>query len=101
MLLPSQTAFGMTAGGGLDVKVSRHFAIRVIQAEYLMTGSRITTTGATGTQNDMRLSSGIVFRFGGNPGPLWLRPRSLSLIPASVNPTAVYRETPSRLRARP
>ena len=31
----------MTAGGGLDLRVRRHFAIRIIQAEYLMTRFRI------------------------------------------------------------
>lgn len=64
-LLPSQDAFAMTAGGGLDILVRRHFAIRAIQAEYLMTRFDSFTSGASGTQNDMRLSSGIVFRFGG------------------------------------
>jgi outer membrane protein OmpA-like peptidoglycan-associated protein len=59
----------MTAGGGLDVKVHHHFAIRVIQAEYLLTNFDDLTTGKKATQNDMRLSSGIVFRFGGNPPP--------------------------------
>jgi hypothetical protein len=65
-LLPEQNTFAMTAGGGLDVRVRRHFAIRIVQAEYLMTRFQSYATGSTGTQNDMRLSSGIVFRFGGN-----------------------------------
>ena len=59
----------MTAGGGLDVKVHHHLAIRVIQAEYLMTKFEDYDTGQAATQNDMRLSAGIVFRFGGNPAP--------------------------------
>lgn len=66
-LLPSENTFAMTAGGGLDIKVRRHFAIRLIQAEYLMTRFNSLTTGSTTMQNDMRLSSGIVFRFGGAP----------------------------------
>ena len=37
----------MTAGGGLDVRVHRHFAIRIIQAEYLMTRFQDYTTGTT------------------------------------------------------
>jgi outer membrane protein OmpA-like peptidoglycan-associated protein len=93
ILLPAQDSFAMTAGGGLDVRVHRHIAIRIIQAEYLMTRFSSYDTGAAGEQNDMRLSSGIVFRFGGNPQvpalppPPPLQPLSYS---CSVNPTAVF-----------
>src|ERR1035437_362996 len=64
--LPSEDTFAWAAGGGLDVRVRRHFAIRLIQAEYLMTRFPDYSTGLTTSQNDMRLSSGIVFRFGGH-----------------------------------
>jgi opacity protein-like surface antigen len=84
--LPSQNAFAMTAGGGLDIRVHRHLAIRVIQAEYLMTRFENLTTGATTAQNDMRLSSGIVFRFGGNPAPRLPELGRLSYS-CSVNPS--------------
>lgn len=67
-LLPSQTSFAMTAGGGLDVAINHHFALRIVQAEYLMTRFANFDTGATSGQNDIRLSAGIVFRFGGG-GP--------------------------------
>ena len=86
-VLPVQNSFAMTAGGGLDIRLQRHFAIRIIQAEYLMTRFTSYTTGLAGTQNDMRLSSGIVFRFGGNPRIPELPPVSYS---CSVNPAAVY-----------
>jgi opacity protein-like surface antigen len=58
----SQNAFAMTAGGGVDYKVLDHFSIRPIQAEYLMTRFGVGTTG-TQTQNNLRLSTGFVFRF--------------------------------------
>ena len=64
--LPTQTAFAMTAGGGIDIRASRHFSIRAIQAEYMMNRFANPTTGASGTQNDLRLSAGFVFSFGGN-----------------------------------
>ncbi len=67
--LPSENAFAMTAGGGLDWNLSRHFGIRVVQAEYLMTRLTDISSGSTGTQNDMRLSTGIVFRMGGGRKP--------------------------------
>ena len=84
--LPAENTFAMTAGGGLDIKVHQHFAIRIIQAEYLMTRFDNLTTGAAATQNDMRLSSGIVFRFGGNAAPPPQVTLSCSASPASVFP---------------
>jgi hypothetical protein len=89
VLLPVQNSFAMTAGGGLDIKIHRHFAVRLIQAEYMMTRFQNYDTGTTAMQNDMRLSSGIVFRFGGNPAPP-LPPPSPLEYSCSVNPTAVY-----------
>jgi len=69
--LPSENVFAMALGGGFDVKVHRHVALRIIQAEYLMTRFRDPSPGAgqRGTRNNLRLSAGIVFRFGGNPPP--------------------------------
>jgi hypothetical protein len=88
-LLPSQDSFAMTAGGGLDLRVHHHFAIRIIQAEYLMTRFASYTTGTTGTQNDMRLSSGIVFRFGGRGAPP-LPPLPPLAYSCSVKPSSVF-----------
>jgi outer membrane protein OmpA-like peptidoglycan-associated protein/opacity protein-like surface antigen len=70
-VLPSENAFALTAGGGLDITLHRHVALRLFQAEYLMTrfADRSTASGNTATQNDVRLSTGLVFRFGGNPPP--------------------------------
>jgi outer membrane protein OmpA-like peptidoglycan-associated protein len=85
-LLPSENSFAMTAGVGLDVKVRQHLAIRVVQAEYLMTRFEDRTTGDSAMQNDMRLSSGIVFRFGGSPH---LPERALTYS-CSVDPSSAY-----------
>ena len=83
--LPSQSAFAMTAGGGVDVKVQRHLALRLIQAEYMMTRFADVTTGESNTQNDLRLSSGLVFRFGGEAPALPVS-YACSASPASVYP---------------
>jgi outer membrane protein OmpA-like peptidoglycan-associated protein len=91
-LLPSENSFAMTAGGGLDLRVRPHFAIRLFQAEYLMTRFTNFTTGVSGTQNDIRLSSGIVFRFGGRGSPLLAaEPLAYS---CSVNPVSVFAGDP-------
>jgi hypothetical protein len=59
-LFSSANAFAMTLGGGLDVKVARHFSFRG-QAEYLMTRFKNQgSSGATETQNNARISVGIV-----------------------------------------
>jgi opacity protein-like surface antigen len=58
----SQNAFAMTVGGGVDYKVFDHFSVRPVQAEYLLTRFGVGTTG-TQTQNNVRLSTGFVFRF--------------------------------------
>jgi opacity protein-like surface antigen len=53
----SSNAFAMTAGGGVDVTLTRHVSLRAIQVEYLYTHFG----GAS--QNNLRLQSGIVWRF--------------------------------------
>jgi hypothetical protein len=56
-----QNHFAMTAGGGIDVKLSKHFSIRPVQAEYFLTK---IPDGLNNRQNNFRFSAGIVFRFG-------------------------------------
>jgi hypothetical protein len=64
--LPAQNAFAITAGGGFDIKVFRQVSLRAIQAEYMMSRFADPATGVNKSQNDLRLSSGLVFRFGGS-----------------------------------
>ena len=56
-----QSHFAMAVGGGIDVRASKHFLIRPLQAEYLMT--RIPD-GLNNRQDNFRFGAGIVFRFG-------------------------------------
>jgi opacity protein-like surface antigen len=58
--LPSTSlnAFAMTFGGGADFRLTRHLAFRAIQVEYFYTHF----SGAK--QNNLRLQSGLVYRFG-------------------------------------
>jgi hypothetical protein len=58
--LGSENNFAMAAGGGIDLRVSRHFSIRPLQAEYFLTK---IPDGLNDRQNNFRLSAGIVFRF--------------------------------------
>ena len=93
-VLPAENKFAMTAGGGLDINIHRHFAIRLFQAEYLRTSFNNSSTGEDASQNDMRLSSGVVFRFGGNDAS----PLVLSLT-CSANPSAVFPGDPVTVSA--
>ena len=59
--LGTQNNFAMAAGGGLDIKVSSHFAIRIAQVDYLLTKF---ANGANDHENNLRVSAGVIFRFG-------------------------------------
>jgi hypothetical protein len=93
--LPAQNAFAMTAGGGLDIRLTRHFSIRAVQAEYMMTRFADVTYGSTGaaiTQNDLRLSSGLVYGFGGRPQPA-------VILACSIQPATAYPGDPLTVTA--
>lgn len=86
-LLPSANAFALTAGGGLDVRIHHHIALRLIQAEYLMTRFDDLSTGSSASQNDIRISTGLVFRFGGGHPLPPLPPLSYS---CTVTPASAF-----------
>ena len=54
-----ETSFGAAFGGSFDITLSDHFAWRVVQPDLYLT--RFTHA----TQKDFRISTGLVFRFGG------------------------------------
>ena len=54
----AHTSFGLAAGGGLDVKVGDHLAVRVFQVDYLM------TPYLNLRQDNVKVSAGIVLRLG-------------------------------------
>lgn len=60
----SQNGFATAAGGGLDIKVSAHIAIKPIQLEYVTSQLPSFVANARGIQNDLRYSAGIVLQVG-------------------------------------
>jgi opacity protein-like surface antigen len=58
----SDNAFAMSVGGGVDYRLSRHLLLRPLQVDYLLTRFSETGTGAQ-SQNNLRASTGVVFRF--------------------------------------
>jgi hypothetical protein len=61
----SNTSFAFVLGGGLDIKMSRHFFVRAGQFDYQFVNS---SGNGHGHQNDFRFSSGILLAFGGEEG---------------------------------
>jgi opacity protein-like surface antigen len=55
-------AFAMTVGGGVDYKLSQRFSVRPVQVDYLLTRFSEAGNGAQ-SQNNLRVSTGIVFHF--------------------------------------
>lgn len=56
------TSFAMAIGGGVDLAVSRHIWIRVVQADYHYSELRNVRGNR---QNQFRIGAGVVFRGGG------------------------------------
>ena len=52
-------AFALLVGGGVDLRLSRRFAVRPIQADWVRTQFPNATTNV---QNSLRLGAGVVFR---------------------------------------
>ena len=54
--------FAVVMGGGVDVNVTPHFGVRVIQAEYVLSKFNRALSGKA-IQHNARVGIGIVFRF--------------------------------------
>jgi hypothetical protein len=58
-----QNGFAAAFGGGLDIRVTDHVAVKPFQIEYLMTQVP-NIWSPNNTQNNIRYSAGVVFRIG-------------------------------------
>ncbi|MGB2898816.1 MAG: OmpA family protein [Candidatus Acidiferrum sp.] len=75
---------GLIAGGGLDVNLSRHVALRLIRADYVASNYRYAPFPASATNiGGVRLQAGLNFMFGGE-GPAMAPSASCSVQPAEV-----------------
>jgi opacity protein-like surface antigen len=63
-VVSSQTAFAMTAGGGLDIKISKHMTFRPIGVDYYLTRLRNLRSATDNSQNNLRYTAGLNFTFG-------------------------------------
>jgi hypothetical protein len=90
--LPADNNFGLIAGGGLDIKLSPHVALRAFEADFVRgnhdTGTLVPVDGLTGA----RIRSGFVFLLGGEkPAP--------TTATCSVSPTEVFAGEPVQATA--
>jgi outer membrane protein OmpA-like peptidoglycan-associated protein len=77
--LGSENTFSALFGTGLDIKLTRHLALRLVEGDFLLTHFRDPFAAGgdeRGWQKNVRLSSGLVFRFGGSPRPPAVTPMS-------------------------
>lgn len=53
-------SMALQVGGGVDLGLSRHFGVRIFQADWVRTQ---LPNGTTNVQNTLRLGAGVLFRF--------------------------------------
>lgn len=88
--LPEETAFAMTAGGGVDFRLNHRVALRLLQAEFLLTRFQDPSSATldSGWQSNIRLSAGLVFAFGGGAPPP--PPNRFPVASCSADKTTAY-----------
>jgi outer membrane protein OmpA-like peptidoglycan-associated protein len=80
---------GVMFGGGLDVNLSRHVALRLFRADYVMSSYRYGPPGIPSTDiRGVRLQAGLNFMFGGGEPPI---PPTAA---CTVQPTEVFAGEP-------
>jgi outer membrane protein OmpA-like peptidoglycan-associated protein len=60
----SQSAFALAAGGGVDIALTENLVWRFAELDYLMTNFSGPSVGGNARQDNLRLGTGIVLRFG-------------------------------------
>ena len=81
---------GLMAGGGLDVKVSRHFALRLLRADYVFSNYQygLPAVAPKTEIRGARLQAGVNFMFGGDDHPV------TASAACSAQPTEVFAGEP-------
>jgi len=60
---PSNNSFDFVVGGGIDIPLTRHFAVRPGQFDYVLTRFDTGFTNSNQNQSNFRYQGGVVFRF--------------------------------------
>jgi hypothetical protein len=84
----TQSSFAMALGGGVDVVLTKHLAWRFVEADYLLTNFSGALLSPDARQNNFRIGTGVVFRWGYPPIPP--KPNHPPVAACSATPTSVY-----------
>ena len=84
----SQNTFALAAGGGVDVVLLKNLSWRFFQADYLMTNFTGPLMNPQGRQNNFRIGSGLVLRWGYPPAPP--KPNHPPVAACSADKPSVY-----------
>jgi Outer membrane protein beta-barrel domain len=61
----TDTGFAFAIGGGVDIKaLGSKLMLRMVQADYVLTKFSDSASSGNNTNNNLRISTGLVFRFG-------------------------------------
>ncbi len=63
-LTASRTSFAMMAGGGLDIRLSKHFTYRLFDADYFLTRPISFISGENVNKNNLRVTTGVALTWG-------------------------------------
>jgi outer membrane protein OmpA-like peptidoglycan-associated protein len=85
----NQNAFALATGGGVDVVLLKNLAWRFAQIDYLMTNFTGPFIGASSRQNNLRLGTGLVYRWGFPPPPP-PAPKGPPVAACSASPVSVF-----------
>jgi len=83
----TDNAFGLVAGGGVDVVLWKNVAWRFAQLDYLLTNFSGPNLGPESRQNSFRAATGIVIRWGFPPPPA---PKGPPVASCSASPASVF-----------
>jgi len=84
----TQSTFALAAGGGVDVVLLKNLSWRFFQADYLMTNFTGPLMNPQGRQNNFRIGSGLVLRWGYPPAPP--KPNHPPVAACSADKPSVY-----------
>ncbi|HEY1468064.1 MAG TPA: OmpA family protein [Candidatus Acidoferrum sp.] len=84
----TQNTFALAAGGGVDIVLLKNLAWRFFQADYLMTNFTGPLMNPEGRQNNFRIGSGLVLRWGYPPAPP--KPNHPPVAACSADKPSVY-----------
>jgi outer membrane protein OmpA-like peptidoglycan-associated protein len=85
----SANSFSLQAGGGFNLPIAKSIDLRLIEADYILTK---LPNASNDIQSDLRLSAGLVFRFG-------VSAPTVATLGCSASPTSIFPGDPVTVTA--